>query len=76
MPDFIDQMQEQEERRLAAIERFNQQEALMPIGESASECDECGNPIPKARQLAIRGCRLCIECQSVNEAKAKHRSVL
>lgn len=75
MPDFIDQMQEQEERRLAAIERFNQQESFTVI-ESASECDECGNPIPKARQLAIRGCRLCIECQSVHEAKAKHRSVL
>lgn len=76
MPDFIDQMQEQEENRLAAIQQRLNQQGLFTEVESASECDECGNPIPKARQLAVRGCRLCIECQSVNEAKAKHRSVL
>ena len=32
-------------------------------GESLEECEECGEPIPLARRLAIPGVRLCIECQ-------------
>lgn len=76
MPDFIDQMQEQEESRLEAIARAKQVASVLPPAVSAIECDECGNPIPKARQLAIRGCRLCVDCQNVNELRAKHRSAL
>lgn len=30
---------------------------------SLSECEECGEDIPKARQEAIKGVRLCIYCQ-------------
>jgi len=36
-------------------------------GDSATECDECGAPIPEARRKAIPGVRLCIECQSALE---------
>jgi phage/conjugal plasmid C-4 type zinc finger TraR family protein len=32
-------------------------------GESLLECEECGEPIPPARRLAMPGVRLCIECQ-------------
>ena len=32
-------------------------------GESLAECEECGEPIPPARRLAMLGVRLCIECQ-------------
>ena len=32
-------------------------------GESLKECEECGEPIPLARRLAMPGVRLCIECQ-------------
>ena len=32
-------------------------------GESLEECEECGEPIPLARRLAMPGVRLCIECQ-------------
>ncbi|MBR2328946.1 MAG: DksA/TraR family C4-type zinc finger protein [Clostridia bacterium] len=32
-------------------------------GESLEECEECGEPIPMARRLAIPGVRLCLECQ-------------
>lgn len=30
---------------------------------SAAECEECGEDIPKARQLAIPGVQLCVYCQ-------------
>lgn len=33
-------------------------------GTSLSECEECGDPIPKARRGAIPGVRLCVSCQS------------
>lgn len=33
-------------------------------GESARYCDECGEPIPEARRLALPGVRYCVKCQS------------
>lgn len=39
-------------------------------GVSLSECEECGNDIPAARQEAIKGVRLCFDCQSVADRKA------
>ena len=41
-------------------------------GESATECDECGAPIPEARRKAIPGVRLCIACQSALEKQQTH----
>ncbi|EFL49939.1 transcriptional regulator, TraR/DksA family [Solidesulfovibrio fructosivorans JJ]] len=35
----------------------------MPRGESLSECEECGEPIPEARRKALPGVRLCVACQ-------------
>jgi RNA polymerase-binding transcription factor DksA len=35
--------------------------------ESLSECEECGDDIPKARQLAVPGVRLCICCKERSE---------
>ena len=32
-------------------------------GESLEDCEECGEPIPLARRLAMPGVRLCVECQ-------------
>ena len=35
----------------------------LPKGESLTECEECGESIPEARQKALPGVRLCIACQ-------------
>lgn len=35
----------------------------LPKGESLSECEECGEPIPEARRKALPGVRLCLVCQ-------------
>lgn len=32
-------------------------------GQSLSHCEECGQPIPTARRVAVPGCRLCVSCQ-------------
>ena len=34
---------------------------------SATECIDCGDPIPKARQKAIKGVQRCVPCQSLSE---------
>lgn len=38
-------------------------------GESATECDSCGDDIPEARRQAVPGCRFCLECQSRQEVR-------
>lgn len=38
-------------------------------GPSLSECEECGDDIPKARQEAAKGCRLCVPCGELADVK-------
>ncbi|MEH3356456.1 TraR/DksA family transcriptional regulator [Enterobacter kobei] len=42
---------------------------------SAEHCEECGDPIPEARRIAVPGCQTCAECQSVKELKNKQRGL-
>lgn len=35
----------------------------LPTGESLPFCEECDDPIPEARQKALPGVRLCLNCQ-------------
>jgi phage/conjugal plasmid C-4 type zinc finger TraR family protein len=43
----------------------------IPRGESLSNCEECDKAIPEARREAIPGVRLCVACQSEQDAKEK-----
>lgn len=47
----------------------------IPKGESATECQECGNPIPEGRRLAMPGCQYCITCQVQYDKLPKIRVV-
>ena len=40
--------------------------------DSANECEECGSLIPSARQIAIPGCTLCVDCAARLEREARH----
>ncbi len=33
-----------------------------PVGESATECAECGEAIPEKRRAALPGVKLCLVC--------------
>ena len=46
-----------------------------PKGESARECDDCGEPIPEGRRKAVPGVRLCVACQSGVDATARTHSL-
>ena len=41
----------------------------MPSGETARECDDCGEPIPKRRREALPGVRTCVACQSERDSR-------
>lgn len=42
-----------------------------PAKSSASHCIECGEAISQARQQAVPGVELCIECQTLEESRAR-----
>lgn len=62
----------------AIVERMNkmtelfieQRRKALYTGESAFECEKCGEPIPEARRKAI-ACKYCLPCQSALENKAR-----
>ncbi|MCE2565546.1 DksA/TraR family C4-type zinc finger protein [Komagataeibacter sp. FNDCF1] len=43
--------------------------AHIPTGDSETQCRECGEDIPPARQKAMPGVKLCIDCQSERDRK-------
>lgn len=42
----------------------------LPSGESATECDLCGEEIPLGRRKAVPGVRTCVSCQSGRDTRA------
>jgi phage/conjugal plasmid C-4 type zinc finger TraR family protein len=44
-----------------------------PVGASRTHCAECEEPIPEARQLAIPGVTLCLDCQKERDSRKAPR---
>ncbi|EGW1333547.1 TraR/DksA C4-type zinc finger protein [Escherichia coli] len=40
-------------------------------GVSATQCEECGAPVPAERRRLIPGARKCVGCQEVEEIKGR-----
>ncbi|MFT5776587.1 DksA/TraR family C4-type zinc finger protein [Hyphomonas sp.] len=49
--------------------------ARMPVGESATHCDECEEPIPARRREALPGVRTCVSCQSLRDKRTVHSGI-
>ena len=41
----------------------------LPQGQSLTHCEDCGEPIPEARRLAVPGVRLCSGCQQEHDTE-------
>ena len=41
--------------------------SLLPKGKSLTQCEECGANIPRTRQKALPGVRLCVACQEEHD---------
>lgn len=52
---------EDELKRMQAMRR--------PVGASRTHCAECEEPIPEARQQAILGVKLCLDCQKARDTR-------
>ena len=65
MTDFADRASEREAIFLA--ESLAKHQPLSETTASLSHCEDCGSPIPKARQLAVKGCTRCVVCQEYFE---------
>ena len=44
-----------------------------PAGESLTHCAECEEPIPEARQKAVPGVKLCVDCVAERDATYRVR---
>ena len=49
--------------------------SLLPSGESAEDCERCGEPIPAKRRAAIPGVRTCIACQAERDKAVVHSTI-
>ena len=49
--------------------------ALLPSGESAEDCDDCGETIPARRRGAIPGVRTCVACQTERDSSVRHSTI-
>ena len=47
----------------------------MPSGDSAEDCDDCGEPIPKKRRAALAGVRTCVACQATRDRAVVHSAI-
>ena len=49
--------------------------ALTPSGESAEECDDCGETIPARRRKVLPGVRTCVSCQAERDKAVVHSTI-
>jgi len=47
----------------------------MPAGDSAEECEDCGEPIPEKRRAALPGVQTCVACQSERDKAVIHSAI-
>ena len=49
--------------------------ARLTDGDSAEDCDDCGEPIPPKRRTALPGVRTCVACQAARDKAVVHSSI-
>lgn len=59
----------QEQIDASVEDAVNRARSELARGESLLFCEECEEPIPEPRRLAVPGVRRCIECQSQSESQ-------
>ena len=55
----------------SALNKVQEKLAEQRKFESLFECIECGEEIPEARRIAIKGCTMCVYCQEIAERHQK-----
>lgn len=52
----------------SVADAVNRARERMSQGESLTECEDCGGPIPEGRRKAVPGVRRCVACQQADDA--------
>jgi phage/conjugal plasmid C-4 type zinc finger TraR family protein len=66
-------VQEQIDASIAdAVERARAQLAAGQ-GASLTHCEDCEEPIPEGRRIAVPGVRRCVRCQEAEDAEQRYR---
>jgi phage/conjugal plasmid C-4 type zinc finger TraR family protein len=60
----------QEQIDATVTDAVKRAQSRLPKGPSLSHCAECGAEIPRARQDAVLGVRLCLSCQDIFDRQA------
>ena len=60
----------QEQIEASVADEIRRARSRLGQGESLLECEDCGEPIPQARRLALPGVRRCVQCQEFADADA------
>ncbi len=47
----------------------------LPAGESATHCEDCGEPIPERRRQVLVGVRTCVDCQAERDGRVVHSTI-
>ncbi|MGN7971454.1 TraR/DksA family transcriptional regulator [Serratia sp. 22264] len=68
MADLMDLSQERQALLLDAQIANARKLSVMP---SAFKCEDCEEPIPEARRIALSGVDTCVSCQQLREAKCR-----
>jgi len=71
MADNADRAAELMEKRLE--DSLASRPRWIGLDPAAADCEDCGAEIPAPRRQAAPWATTCIECQSIREAKSKHR---
>lgn len=67
MADVIDIANDQADYFLQVS--LNRRERGAVAAVSALDCEDCGDPIPEPRRIAVVGCDTCIDCQAARERR-------
>ena len=67
MADVIDIANEQADYILQVALGRHKRSLVTAV--SAEDCEDCGEPIPEQRRVAVLGCDTCIICQTVRERR-------
>jgi len=64
----------QEQIDATVKDAIDRAKSKLPQGPSLTHCVECGGAIPRARQDAVAGVRLCLSCQDTHDRAEAHFS--
>ena len=62
-------------RHLGVSDAVTNARKRLPAGESATHCEDCGEPIPERRRQVLAGVKTCVDCQAERDGRVVHSTI-